>query len=53
MKEYEIEVRETLARTIAVKAESSDDAYDKVSTMYKNEEIVLSADDFIDVFIGE
>ena len=53
MKEYDIEVKETLARIVTVQANSSDEAYNKVSVMYKNEDIVLSADDFIDVSIGE
>jgi hypothetical protein len=51
MKSYNIEVTETLSRVIEVEAESVDNALSKVNEMYKNEKIVLSAEDFVDVEI--
>ena len=53
MKEYKIEVTETLSRTIHIEAASRDEAVKKVKDMYRNEEIVLDADDFIGVDIRE
>lgn len=53
MKAYVFEVRETLASVITVEAESSEAAYSLVSQMYNNEEIVLSADDYVDTDIRE
>lgn len=44
---YQIEIRETLSRTIEIEANSLDDAVDTVQTQYRNEEIVLSSEDFI------
>jgi predicted Ser/Thr protein kinase len=51
MKSYNIEVTETLSRVIEVEAESIDNALIKVNEMYKNEKIVLSSEDFVDVEI--
>lgn len=48
-KEYDIEITETLSRTIRVKAESLEGALSQVEDSYKNEEIILSAEDFIEV----
>ncbi len=51
MKEYTIEVCETLARIITIEAKSADEAYEKVSTMYRKEEIVLDYNDYLDTQI--
>ena len=49
MKEFSIEVRETLARVITVKAGSKEEAYQVVRNQYHKEEIVLTAEDFQEV----
>lgn len=41
MKTYELEIHEILARIVKVKAESEEQAIEKVQEMYDNEEIVL------------
>ena len=46
---FKIEIQEILARTITVEATSETDALEKVETLYKSEQIVLDADDFVDV----
>lgn len=46
MKTFEIEVHEILSRVIRIEAESQSDALLKVKEMYRNEEIVLDADDY-------
>ena len=46
MKAYKIEVKETLSRIVEIEANSSDEALLKIKELYKNEEIVLDADDF-------
>lgn len=48
MKKYNIVIEETLFKVVRVAAKSYDDAIDKVESLYRNEEIVLSADDFAD-----
>lgn len=53
MKKYRIEVEETLERVVEVEANSVDEAIDKVHEMYKNEEIVLDENDFMDVEFRE
>jgi hypothetical protein len=47
MKTFKIEVKETLARIIEIKANSTDEAFSKVKEMYSNEELVLDAADYI------
>lgn len=47
MKEFDIEIREELSRTVTVVAETLGDAIDQVMGMYKNGEIVLDAEDFV------
>lgn len=47
-KNFTINVREFLEKQISVRADSLGDALNKVQDMYKNGEIVLNADDFID-----
>jgi len=41
-----INIQETLSRTVTVKAESIEDAIVQVEEMYRNEEIVLDYADF-------
>lgn len=47
MKTYKVKVVETLARTVTVKAESEDDAHEKVERMYYDEKVVLDYSDHI------
>ncbi len=49
MKTYKIEVKETLSRIIEIDANSFDEALEDVQKMYKNEEIILDSDDFVEV----
>ena len=46
LKEYEIEIEETLQKVIKVKAVSEEEACDKVYQQYKNQEIILESEDF-------
>lgn len=48
---YKVEITETLQRTVEVEAKDEGKAYQIVKDMYRNEEIVLSADDYIDTKI--
>ena len=43
-----IEITETLQRIIELEASSPDDALDIIIKKYKNSEIILDADDYID-----
>lgn len=43
---FEIEIEEVLRKVVAVEARSFDEAMEKVREMYKNEELVLTADDW-------
>ena len=43
---YSVEVKETLFRLVEVEAESMNEAKEITEKLYKNEEIVLTADDF-------
>lgn len=52
MNKYNVEIEETLARIIEIEAENEDEAYMKVKKLYKKCEIVLTAEDFIDVEIS-
>ena len=49
MKEYEVEIIETLQKTITIEENSPEEAAMLVETGYKNEEYVLDADHFVDV----
>ena len=49
MKEFKVEVMETLVRIVTVEAEDINEAIDKVMYDYNNAELVLDADDFLDV----
>ena len=48
MKTFEIEIIETLSTIVKVKADSIDEAVVKVKEKYRNEEIILTADDYVD-----
>lgn len=48
-KVFKITVEETLAREIEVEAYDVDDAITIVKSQYRNGDIVLDADDFVDV----
>ena len=52
LKNYKFLIIETLQREVDIKAASEDDAFDKISHMYRNAEIVLDADDFSDYEIN-
>ena len=45
---FQIEIVETLSNIVEVNAENEQDALLKVRDMYRNEEVVLYPDDFID-----
>lgn len=49
MKEYQVEVVETLVRIVTVEAMSEEDAIKFVRYDYSNAELVLDSDDFFDV----
>lgn len=49
MKTYKIEVKETLSRIIEINANSINEALENVQKIYKNEEIILDNDDFVEV----
>lgn len=48
MKKYNVEIEETLSKIISIESETKEEAISKVEEMYDNEEIVLTADDYID-----
>ena len=48
METFKIIVQELLSRTISVQAQNMEEAIEKVSQMYRNTEIVLDAEDFIE-----
>ena len=52
MKNYKINIQETLSRIIEIEAENEDIALEIVKNKYKNEELVLDNDDFVCVEIG-
>ena len=45
---FQIEIVETLSNIVEVSAENEQDALLKAQAMYRNEEVVLYPDDFID-----
>ena len=48
IKTYQIEIVETMSQIIEVVAEDAQTALLKAQEMYRNEEVVLYADDYID-----
>lgn len=53
MKTYKIEIQEHLSRVIEIEAPSTEEAIDKAREMYRAEEIVLDADDWVGTEIDE
>lgn len=49
MKIYKIEITETLQKIIEIESDNEEDALHKVMRMYKNEEVILDYDNFVDV----
>ncbi|MCD7884184.1 MAG: DUF3846 domain-containing protein [Lachnospiraceae bacterium] len=49
MKEYDVTIKETLEKTVSMKADSKEEAEEKVRQGYYNSEYVLDADNFSDV----
>ena len=47
MRTFDVEIVETLARTITVKAQDEVDARDIVEEMWRGEEIILDYSDFV------
>jgi hypothetical protein len=47
MKTFDVEIKETLARTITVEAEDEIDARSLVEEIYRGEEIILNYSDFV------
>ena len=45
---FQIEIVETLSNIVEVNAENEQDALLKAQDMYRNEEVILYPDDFID-----
>ena len=48
MKKYKFKITEILQKQIEIEANSYDEAYQKVKSQYKNEDIILDASDYID-----
>jgi hypothetical protein len=46
-KQFTVEITEILQRSIIVSAQSLEEAVGIITEQYKNEEIILSAEDFI------
>ena len=51
MNKYKISIKETLERIIEINADSETEAIDIVKEKYRNEEIVLDYNDYIDADI--
>ena len=51
-KKFQVEVTETLQRIVEVMAYTEEDAIIQVTQKYREEEIVLDSNDFIDFNIG-
>lgn len=51
MKKYKVEITETLKRVIEVQAQSAKDAVELIKQKYKNQEIILSENDYVDTEI--
>ena len=50
---YKIEIQETLSRIIEIEAPSAEETIDKTRAMYREEEIVLDGDDWVETEIEE
>jgi hypothetical protein len=53
MKTFEFEIKEFLSRIIEVKANTEDEALEKVKEMYQKEEIILDSSDYVDTEINK
>lgn len=49
MKEFEVTITETLQKTVTVEADSKDDALQIAEDMWKDSDIILDADNFVNV----
>ena len=49
MEKYKVIIKEEYIRTIEVEAVDKAEALDKITTQYRNEDIVLDTDDFFNV----
>lgn len=49
MARYRVKITEVLSKEITVEAGSHHEAYEKAKRLYRNCDVVLSADDFSDV----
>ena len=49
---YKVEITERLIKAVEVEAETPEEAEDIVRTRYKNEDYILTSDDFFDVDFG-
>lgn len=47
MKEFEVEIAETLSKRVVIKAKNKEEACKIAQTAYENCEIVLSVEDFV------
>lgn len=48
MREFNVTIKEELSRTIMVVAENETEAEKQIREKYRNREIILSADDYVD-----
>jgi hypothetical protein len=48
MSEYKIKITERLSATILVNTDNADTALERVQAMYKNSEIILTAENYVD-----
>lgn len=49
---YKFEIRETLSRIVEVSAENIEMAYSVIKQKYRDEEIVLDSNDYMDTIIA-
>ena len=47
-KKFQINITEFLSKTVTVEAENFEEACNKVVDMYKNEDVVLTPDDYLE-----
>ncbi len=47
MRKYHVHITETLHTIVAIEANSSDEALEKAKDMYRNEEIVLTSENYV------
>lgn len=48
MKKYKFEITEILQKEIEIEANSYEEAYQKLKSKYKDEDIILDANDYVD-----